>query len=327
MRNYLIISFIVASFLISGSAKGEQLAWPPPPDQARLEYVGQIKCNELKSGSGLFGTLKRFVGGRSEKDQLSLPFDLVAQGSKLFLICQNIPALIIVNREDGSFVKVSDKKHPFSYPISLCKAGDGKLFITDSENGSVYKYSDGKVKLFISEGLGRPTGIAALPGLSLLYVVDTKSHDVKVFDYDGNLVDKIGGDSDSTGFHYPTFAAIINNEQLLINDALNYRIKRFKSDGSFISAFGSEGDGPGAFSRPKGIAVDSDSNIYVVDNLFDNIQIFDQTGRILLVVGSRGHQAGQFWSPAGIDISNDTIFIADTFNDRIQIMHYLGEKP
>ena len=93
-----------------------------------------------------------------------------------------------------------------------------------------------------------------------------------------------------------------------------------------MSSFGSEGDGPGTFSRPKGLAVDSDSNIYVVDNLFDNIQVFDTFGKLLLVIGNSGQKSGQFWSPAGIDIVGDTVYIADTFNDRIQILCYVGEE-
>ena len=62
----------------------------------------------------------------------------------------------------------------------------------------------------------------------------------------------------------------------------------------------------------------------MVDNLFDNYQVFDTTGRVLLVVGSAGQQPGEFWSPAGADMVADTLFVADTFNDRIQVFAYLG---
>jgi DNA-binding beta-propeller fold protein YncE len=128
-------------------------------------------------------------------------------------------------------------------------------------------------------------------------------------------------------FNYPTFATVTPGNEVLVNDGLNYQIKRFDSEGNLLGAFGEEGDGPGTFSRPKGIAVDSDLNIYVVDNLFDNVQIFDRSGRVLLSVGSGGDGTGQFWSPAGIDIQNDTVYVADTHNHRVQILHYLGDKP
>ena len=38
-----------------------------------------------------------------------------------------------------------------------------------------------------------------------------------------------------------------------------------------------------------------------------------------------GQEPGQFWSPAGIDIVKDTIYIADTFNNRIQILRCVEE--
>jgi DNA-binding beta-propeller fold protein YncE len=80
-------------------------------------------------------------------------------------------------------------------------------------------------------------------------------------------------------------------------------------------------------ARPKGIAIDSDDHVYVVDNLFDNFQIFDEEGTALLAVGSAGQAPGEFWSPAGIDIVADTLFVADTYNNRIQMFRYLGGTP
>ena len=50
----------------------------------------------------------------------------------------------------------------------------------------------------------------------------------------------------------------------------------------------------------------------------------DERFRLDCKIGGGGQGSGQFWSPAGIDIANDTIYIADTFNNRIQILHYLG---
>jgi DNA-binding beta-propeller fold protein YncE len=91
-----------------------------------------------------------------------------------------------------------------------------------------------------------------------------------------------------------------------------------------VTTIGREGDGPGTFARPKGVAVDARGNIYVVDGLFDNIQVFSPTGKLLLVIGSAGSGIGQFWSPAGISIDGDLIYIADTFNHRIQILRALG---
>ena len=75
------------------------------------------------------------------------------------------------------------------------------------------------------------------------------------------------------------------------------------------------------------IAADSDGNIYVVDALFDNIQIFDQSGRLLMAWGGPGHAYGRFWLPSGIFIDdNDRIYVADTYNKRVQVFQYLKRK-
>jgi DNA-binding beta-propeller fold protein YncE len=307
----------------AGSVAGDRLVWPPPPDPPRLEHIGEIRCAELSLKSGLFGKLKRFLGGAAQEDRISLPFDLLVTGDYLYLTCQNIPALVQVDRRNLSFRLIKAKEHPLQYPIALCDDGKGGILLTDSESGAVYRYADNTLTRFLYEGLQRPTGIAALPERERIYVVDTGDHTVKIYDYQGRLVRTIPGEDDPP-LLYPTFITTTDEGHILVNDGLNYRIKRYDADGNFLSQFGAEGNGPGRFARPKGLAVDSDEHIYVVDNLFDNVQVFNQDGQVLLVVGSRGNERGQFWSPAGIDIEADTVFVADTFNDRIQILHYLG---
>ncbi len=322
------IAILLMMVFTAQSVPANNLVWPPPPDEGRIEYVGEIDCGDLSIKTGFFGKLGRLFGGKSASEEVSLPFDLVVSGSKMYLVCQNIPALIEIDRDKNEFVFITDKKHPFQYPISLCHDDAGTIYVTDGEAGVVYRYQNEKLAPLISEGLNRPTGIAALPGKDRLLVIDTGDQAMKIFDLNGNLIRTISDDSTrAQRFNYPTFAAATTNNQILVNDALNFEIKRFDAEGNYLGSFGQEGEGPGTFSRPKGVATDSDSHIYVVDNLFDNVQVFDQTGQILLAIGARGQNRGEFWSPAGIDIENDTVYIADTFNNRIQILHYLKEKP
>jgi DNA-binding beta-propeller fold protein YncE len=198
------------------------------------------------------------------------------------------------------------------------------ILISDSEAAAIFKFTGGKVKPFITENLLRPTGIAALDDQGAIYVVDTGDHSLKIFDYEGKFIKKIGGQAEGiSGFNFPTFALATANNQVIINDALNYKIKRFDGDGNLEFSFGEEGNGPGTFSRPKGIAMDDKNHIYVVDNIFDNIQVFSEEGILLLVIGSGGQNPGQFWSPAGIDIVDNIIYIADTYNNRVQILRYI----
>ena len=315
---------ICAIALSTGIAAGESYVWPAPPDVARFAFVQSIDCKDLSPKVGALGKVARWLGGSGESDRVSLPFDLVVRGADLFLVCQNIPALVQVDLKSATFRRIVDAGRTIQYPISLAASDDGTIFFTDSEARRVYRYQRGKIDPLITDGLCRPTGIAVLSSQRRLLVVDTEDHSLLVFDFEGRLVRRVPGQGDSISFHYPTFVAVTPSGQVLVNDALNYQIKRFDADGNFLGAFGNEGDTPGSFARPKGIDVDSEGHIYVVDNLFDNFQVFDTSGRVLLSVGSAGQEPGQFWSPAGIDIVGDTVYIADTFNNRVQVFRYLG---
>lgn len=304
----------------------DRMVWPVAPDQPRVELLGEIRCEQLTPKTGFLGKLARIVGGRSEDEELSLPFDVLVSEGRLYAVCQNLAALVEIDLGSNDFKLHTPVDHPFVYPVSLCNGGDGTLYIADPEARAVYRMRDGKIRRFISDGLVRPTGVAALPEKNRLYVVDTGDHTLKIFSSDGRFIKSVPGEGDSVSLHYPTFATATADGCVVLNDALNYRIKRFDADGNLLGSFGQEGDGPGTFARPKGISVDSDGHVYVVDNLFDNIQVFDPDGQLMLVIGAAGQGTGQFWSPAGIDIAGDTIYVADTHNNRIQILHYLGSQ-
>ena len=105
------------------------------------------------------------------------------------------------------------------------------------------------------------------------------------------------------------------------------RLQRFDSSGVYISAFGENGDRPGDFSRPKGVAVDQFGHIYSIDALMPSMQIFNQDGELLLAIGSQGQSEGEFWLPNGIFITqNNMIFVADSFNRRVQVFRYVGPE-
>lgn len=82
---------------------------------------------------------------------------------------------------------------------------------------------------------------------------------------------------------------------------------------------GGEGDGPGQFKEPWGVALDTQGNFYVTDFQLRRIQKFDPTGKLLLTFGEPGKEAGQFDQPSGLWVaSNGNIYVCDTFNHRVQ---------
>jgi DNA-binding beta-propeller fold protein YncE len=65
--------------------------------------------------------------------------------------------------------------------------------------------------------------------------------------------------------------------------------------------------------------------VYVTDGLLNALQIFDPTGRLLLALGGLGEDRGEFWLPAGVFVGEgDEIYVADSFNGRVQVFRYIG---
>ncbi len=86
---------------------------------------------------------------------------------------------------------------------------------------------------------------------------------VLVYDADSyKLLRKIGTTgknhtlTDPGNFSKPTNVAVDKDGNLYVADTLNDRVEVFDADGNFIRTLGKNGDGPGDFARPKGIAVD-----------------------------------------------------------------------
>jgi DNA-binding beta-propeller fold protein YncE len=75
-------------------------------------------------------------------------------------------------------------------------------------------------------------------------------------------------------FNNPAGVAIDSEDNVYITDVNNNRIQKFTSDGTFITSWGSEGEGEGQFSEPEGIDIDPEGNVYVADTGNFRIQVF-----------------------------------------------------
>jgi peptidylamidoglycolate lyase len=85
---------------------------------------------------------------------------------------------------------------------------------------------------------------------------------------------------DEKHFNQPTDVAITPSGDVFISDGyVNSRIVHYDKAGKFVKAWGKLGTGPGEFSLPHGIAVDSKGRLYVVDRNNARVQVFEQSGR------------------------------------------------
>lgn len=310
---------------------GAAPTWPSDGETPRIRYVSSFaQPDDLQIRQGAISRIWDYVVGSPVRG-LVAPHgvDVDADGT-IYVVDAALKTVQIYNRNKNTFRVVPDDDHLFETPVNAVADNEtGHLYVTDSAAGLVRFFALPEARAVGEFGKGeleRPTGIALNKSTNELLVLDTR-HAV-VFRYNRytlQLTGRFGAYGTDPGqFNHPTSLAVNKNGEILVNDALNFRVQTFSPTGEFRHAFGKAGDSPGYFSRPKGVAVDSDNNIYVVDTLFDNVQIFDAAGVLLLSFGQPGQGVGEFWMPTGIFIDqSDRIYVADTYNKRVQIFQYL----
>ena len=97
--------------------------------------------------------------------------------------------------------------------------------------------------------------------------------------------------------------------------------------GSSSASSEKHGDGPGYFTRPKGIAVDGDGHIWVADSMQDRLQVFNREGQLLTYVGQgHGELPGQFKALVGVAIDkNNWVFTTEQEPGRLQVFRYVTD--
>jgi DNA-binding beta-propeller fold protein YncE len=227
-------------------------------------------------------------------------------------------------------------KEAMQEPQCIAVDRQDNIYVTDSEAGKVFVFdADGKFRRVIGslkrgEGLfKRPTGIAVDSAAGTIYVTDTLRDKIFVLDMQGSVVKTIGkSGSAEAEFNFPTELRF-EADQLIVVDAMNFRVQVLNRDGSFRYAVGHLGESRGDFFRPKGVGVDSEGHIYVVDAWNAVVQVFDERANLLYYFGRKGTGFGDFQLPSGLFIDgNNRVFVADSYNGRVQVFHYYGiSKP
>jgi DNA-binding beta-propeller fold protein YncE len=306
--------------------------WPNPPEVKRIEFVKAVsKPEDLNIHPGILKRLVNYIVGRAAASIVS-PYGIATDSQdRLYVVDSFLKRIHVFDAAGNQYFFFPADRTMLASPVGIAIDKDGIAYITDSKMAVVYIFKDNGKKFLSTIGRGifkRPTGIAVNPKTSELLVVDTLLSRVFRFDLSKRLIKgSFGTDGATEGmFHYPTNICVTLTGDIIVSDALNFRVQVFSPEGHFLFTFGRMGDVPGTFSRPKGVAADSDGNIYVVDALFDNIQVFNKRGHLLMAFGNHGTGYGDFWLPTWIYIdNNDLIYVSDSSNRRVQIFRYLKE--
>ena len=322
---------IVSTFAFGCAAPLEDIFWPAPPDEPRIKFIKNYYSGKDLTGSSLATEL---VLGASNPFRLKKPQGVhSATGEKFYVTDTAMGDVIIFDVENKDVTSLKKLKVRSIYkPIDVATDATGRIFVSDSQSDMVFVLdAESKFlgKLEPKTPFKQPTGLALDEALKRIYVVDTHSHHVEMFDLETlehlKTIGRRGRDEGE--FNYPSNVAVNSRGDLYVVDTMNGRVQSFDKNGRFNLSFGEFGDVPGMFARPKGIAIDSEDHIYVVDSAFNNVQIFNDEGQILMDFSQYGSGRGALILPSGISIdSDDFIYVADSWNARVAVYEFLGDK-
>jgi len=156
---------------------------------------------------------------------------------------------------------------------------------------------------------GAARGAAAQPTPNPLA---TKGHQVFKFSPQGKVLMTLGKPGGGVGADccYQPNDVITNAAgEIFVAEGHNEgtgRIRKFSKDGKLIKTFGEPGNGPGQFSVPHALALDSRGRLFVADRRNHRLQIFDQEGKFIA-------EWKQFSRISGLFIDrNDMLYAIDS---------------
>jgi DNA-binding beta-propeller fold protein YncE len=309
----------------------------PPPlmlsGGRQLAYERSFSAEaDVKVKRSFWTRLLDAVAGPPELHELVRPYAIAVDSKGRIIVTDpGIPAVHIFDfpKQKYTFIQKAGKRE-FNSPQCVAVDGQDNIYITDSAAGTINIFDpSGKFRRVIGALKGgegyfkHPTGIAVDSTVGRIFVSDTQRHKIFVMNMQGDVLQTIGQRGSDVGeLNFPT-DLVLHGQELVVVDALNFRIQAFDRSGKFLQAIGRRGATTGTMFRPKGIGFDSESNLYVVENLFEIVQVFNHDGHLLYYFGHSGAGPQEFQLPTGLFIDrNNRIYVVDSLNRRVQIFRY-----
>lgn len=174
---------------------------------------------------------------------------------------------------------------------------------------------------------GRPAGIGVARDGRVL-VADSHYQRILIYTPDGNLLREIVGEGPAGPFAYVADVVEDAEGHLYVSEfGAAAQIRKLTPEGKTIAVWGSPGEGPGQFARPRGLAFNRRGELHVADSCNHRIQVFDRHGQWLRMWGQPGTGPGQLGFPYDVAINSaDEVFVTEFGNQRVQRFSALGES-
>lgn len=323
------IPILLLTIFLSGCAlfhekpdtTGSTLFYPSLPQRPRLQFLCAISGeNDLVKKPGAF---REFIVGKSVYKSLGRPYDVCASKGKIYVLDRMYRKIVVMDLEKKTLSFLNDQgEGRLENPSGIFVSETDLKYIADMNRKQVVVFdeNDHFLKVYGGDDLfKRPVDVAVFG--SRVYIIDIEKNQLFVMEKDTGALVKVIGEKGV--FFKPSHLTVGPDGDVFVNDAFDFRVKKYSPQGTPEGTIGFHGDQVGGFARPKGVAVDRNGNLYVVDAAFENVQIFNDQGKLLLFFGGAGNEPGKMYLPSGIAIDYENVGHFSAFVDPNFKVEYL----
>ncbi len=304
----------------------EIVIFPSPPDTARIQFLTSIS-NSLKI-TGNRSAFVKFILGEDKAKLIGKPYGIFIYAGKIYICDTGIKGLEIIDLEKNTFdYFIPSGLGQLKLPLNCFVDENGFLYVADGNRRQIVIF-DNNGKYIDSFGEAenyKPTDVFVHE--NKIWVPNLKNNRINVYSKDTYKLLYYFPETAETGeeeFLYSPVNIYVTDDKVYVSDIGDGKIKIYTHDGKYLQSVGSYGKAFGQFVRPKGIAVDRESNLFVVDAGFENVQIFNKEGKLLMFFGGPYQGPGYMWLPAKVTIDYDNLeYFQKYVNQRFNLKYLI----
>ncbi|XP_078656574.1 uncharacterized protein LOC144902818 [Branchiostoma floridae x Branchiostoma belcheri] len=280
---------------------------------------------------GSNNTVLRLGQKGSQQGQFDRPVDVAVRGDRLY-VADTFNQRVQVFDLSGKFCSSFSTN---GTAASVAVQTDGTIVVkswTKQLGYEVKKFSpSGELqhKFPLGKYCTNPYGLAVQRD-GRVVVADKGKHSIFLFEADGTLVKKVGGQGKGEGqFGQPNFVCVDKEDNIIVADTHNSRVQVFDRNLNYKHKFGQKGRQPQDMFGPHGVSADSRGNIVLanIGGTTDGVehgqklQVFRPDGTWVSTISSDGDKLN--W-PHGVAVTEDGhAFVVDYVDHCVRKYRYM----
>ncbi len=237
----------------------------------------------------------RYLGGfETEPMPGGLAFDPDALVYATHMMRHKVVVYDSTGRQVREFGKQGTEPGEFQQPGGIAFGPDGSLYVADQVNRRVQRLTAKGEPISAWGAYGTKPGefggnvsaasrvggphFLAFNSQGDLYTTEGSVGRIQKFTSAGRFLSAFGDNQQGPGhFGSPKglqgpIAITVDKRDRLWITATNHYVQQFSGEGKYLRGLGGEGDAPGQFRTPHGLAFDSQQNLYVLDSRNSRVQ-------------------------------------------------------